>query len=133
MQIPASKNSFLWMWVTNPIIVEGSATELCKAWGFKPQTLLTWVKPGIGMGYTLRSATEHILIARKGKPAVRNRSIPTWFNAKRLRHSEKPEEARIILQKICDGPYLEIFARKETDGWDVFGNQVANSIDLFIP
>lgn len=130
MQLPADNNCFLWMWVTNPILIEGTATELCKAWGFKPQSLLTWVKPGIGMGYTLRSATEHILVARKGKPKVNNRSIPTHFSAKRLRHSEKPEEARVIIEKICDGPFLELFARKVVKGWDVFGNEVENSISI---
>lgn len=128
--VPADKNCFLWLWVTNPILAEGWHTEVCRAWGFKPQTILTWVKKGIGMGYTLRSATEHILVARKGKPVVNNRSVPTWFEAKRLRHSEKPEEARRIIEKICAGPYLEMFARKQTEGWDVFGDEVGSSIEL---
>lgn len=130
MKLPTENDCFLWLWVTNPILVEGTATELCKAWGFTPQSLLTWVKPGIGMGYTLRSATEHILVARKGKPKVHNRSIPTHFSAKRLRHSEKPEEARQIIEKICRGEMLEMFARKESAGWDVFGNEVNNTILL---
>jgi N6-adenosine-specific RNA methylase IME4 len=133
MKIPAAKDSFLWLWVTNPIMAEGWHVEVCRQWGFKPQTILTWVKRGIGMGYTLRSATEHILVARKGKPLVNDRSIPTWFEAKRLRHSEKPEEARRIIERISGGPYLELFARKETEGWDVFGNEVGNSISLSHP
>lgn len=130
MNIPSDRDCFMWMWVTNPILVEGTATELIKSWGFKPQSLLTWVKPGIGMGYTLRSATEHIIVARKGKPKVYNRSVPTHFFAKRLRHSEKPEEARKIIESICKGDKLELFARKQTDGWDVFGNEVEQSIIL---
>lgn len=132
LDIPAAKDSFLWLWCTNPILAEGTATELCKAWGFKPQSILTWVKNGIGMGYTLRSASEHILVAKRGKPKVNNRSIPTWFSAKRLRHSQKPEEARVIIEKICTGPYLEMFARKQTDGWDVWGNEVDSTIQIEI-
>jgi N6-adenosine-specific RNA methylase IME4 len=119
------KDCFLWLWVTNPILAEGWGTEVCKAWGFKPQSLLTWVKPGIGMGYTLRSATEHILVARKGKPVVKNRGVKTYFEAKRLRHSEKPEEARQIIEKLCDGPYVELFARRHAEGWECHGNELA--------
>lgn len=130
MKIPSDRDCFLWMWVTNPILSEGSHLPILKAWGFKPQTILTWVKAGIGMGYTLRSATEHIVVARRGKPKVHDRSIPTHFSAKRLRHSEKPEEARKIIERVCRGEMLELFARKETQGWDVFGDQVNNSIDL---
>lgn len=126
----ACDNCFLWMWITNPVMAEGWHTEILKEWGFKPQTILTWVKNGIGMGYTLRSATEHIIVARKGKPKVNNRGVPTWFHAKRMRHSQKPEEARRIIEKVCTGPYLELFARKESKGWDVFGNEVENSITL---
>lgn len=121
---PLDENCFLWLWVTNPILVEGSHAEVMKAWGFKPQSMLTWVKSGIGMGYTLRSATEHCIVARRGKPAVRDRSIKTWFEAPRLRHSQKPEQARKIIERICDGPYVELFARKKTDGWTCFGNEI---------
>jgi N6-adenosine-specific RNA methylase IME4 len=118
------KNCFLWLWVTNPVMAEGWHSEICKAWGFTPQSVLTWVKPGIGMGYTLRSASEHLVVARRGKPKVNNRSTPTWFTAKRLKHSEKPQEARDIIEKICDGPYVEIFARNTFLGWDCLGNEL---------
>lgn len=121
---PISDNSFLWLWATNPIIAEGWHTEVIKAWGFKPQTILTWVKRGIGMGYTLRSATEHCIVSRRGKPKIKDRSIPTWFEAPRGRHSEKPEKARSIIEKICYGPYVELFARREADGWMCIGNEI---------
>lgn len=123
------KDAILAMWVTNPILAEGSPSALVRAWGFKsPQSILTWVKPGIGMGYTLRSATEHILFARKGHPPVKDHSIKTWFEAKRLRHSEKPEEARRIIERLFDGPYVEMFARKLTPGWTCLGNDDALNV-----
>lgn len=118
------KDLFLWLWATNPIMAEGWHTKVIEAWGFKPQTILTWVKRGIGMGYTLRSATEHLVVARRGKPKVNDRSIPTWFEAPRGRHSEKPEEARKIIERICSGPYVELFSRKKADGWICLGNEI---------
>ena len=130
LRLPVADDAFLWLWVTNPVMAEGWHVEICKSWGFKPQSILTWVKPGIGMGYTLRSATEHCLVARRGHPKVNDRSVPTWFSAKRGRHSEKPEEARKIIEKICGGPYLELFARQKVDGWDSWGNEVESDIDL---
>lgn len=121
---PIAEDAFLWMWVTNPVMAEGWHTEIFKAWGFKPQSVLTWVKKGIGMGYTLRSATEHCIVGRRGHPVVKNRGVPTWFSAPRLKHSQKPEEARQIIEKICDGPFVEIFARRRVDGWTCEGNQL---------
>lgn len=120
----ADHDCFLWLWVTNPIMAEGNHVEICNSWGFRPQSILTWIKRGIGMGYTLRSATEHLIVARKGNPKVYDRSIPTWFEAKRLRHSQKPEEARLIINRICHGNKIELFARQKTEGWDVWGDEV---------
>ena len=34
------------------------------------------------------------------------------------------------IQRKFPQPYLDIFARDERDGWDVFGDEVKNSIDL---
>jgi N6-adenosine-specific RNA methylase IME4 len=83
------------------------------------------------MGYTLRSATEHLIVARRGHPKVNDRSVSTWFEAKRMRHSQKPEEARNIIEKICFGDRIELFARQQTEGWDVWGNDVESDIELF--
>ena len=117
-------DAFLFLWVTNPVLAEGHHSLICEAWGFQPQGILTWIKDGIGMGYTLRSASEHLVVARKGHPKVKNHGIPSWFKAPRLRHSEKPEEARSIIQKLADGPYVELFARRASPGWTCLGNEM---------
>lgn len=120
---PLDKNCYLFLWCTNPLMAEGTHAEICRAWGFKPQSILTWRKPvGFGMGYTLRSATEHILVGRKGKPQPKNRSTKTWFDHKALGHSVKPEKARFIIESLAEGPYVELFARRPFDGWDCFGD-----------
>ena len=123
-------DAFLWLWVTNPVMAEGWHAEIIKEWGFKAQSVLTWVKHGIGMGYTLRSATEHLIVARRGKPVVKDRGVPTWFEAPRLRHSQKPEKAQDIIERVCDGPYLELFARRKRHGWASWGNEIASDVEL---
>ena len=49
----------------------------------------------------------------------------------RGRHSQKPEEVRLrILELMGNVPRLEMFARVRVPGWDAWGNEVRNSIEL---
>ena len=51
--------------------------------------------------------------------------------AERTKHSRKPDEVRKRIELLFgDVPRLEMFARSPSEGWDVFGNEVENSIDL---
>ena len=46
-------------------------------------------------------------------------------------HSRKPEEARErILELMGDLPRVELFARRESPGWDIWGNEVESSLDM---
>jgi N6-adenosine-specific RNA methylase IME4 len=47
------------------------------------------------------------------------------------KHSEKPQKFRDLIIELCgDLPRLEMFARQKAEGWDVFGNEVENSITI---
>jgi N6-adenosine-specific RNA methylase IME4 len=35
-----------------------------------------------------------------------------------------------MIETVTSEPRLEMFARREREGWDVFGNEVENSINL---
>ena len=39
----------------------------------------------------------------------------------RREHSRKPDEAYERIEALCEGPYLEIFARARRPGWDALG------------
>ena len=40
-------------------------------------------------------------------------------------HSEKPEEFRLLIDKLYPtGPRIELFARSTHTGWDSWGNEV---------
>lgn len=129
-------DAFLWLWVTNPILIDGTAARVAKAWGFNPRQLVTWVKgrvandrliPQIGMGHMTRGATEHLLLCTRGtaKHLLKNRRTPNVFIAPRGRHSEKPQAAYDLIEQLTPGSYLELFARKPRENWQVWGNEVA--------
>lgn len=47
------------------------------------------------------------------------------------RHSEKPVEVRGRIVQLCGNiPRIELFARSEAPGWDVWGNEVPCDIEL---
>jgi len=46
------------------------AYQVIDAWGFTPETVLTWCKPGVGLGAGFRGNTEHLIVARRGWSAV---------------------------------------------------------------
>ena len=131
-------NAMLFMWATSPQLPV--ALEVMKSWGFNYKTVaFVWVKMkndmseprGDGIGsYTLSNA-EYVLVGTKGK-YWRNDATPRQILLHpKLAHSEKPNEIRNRIVKLAgDLPRLEMFARQKTEGWDVFGNEVEDSINL---
>jgi len=46
------------------------------------------------------------------------------IHQKKGKHSVKPDEMRLMIEKVSYPPYIELFARSKTDGWDVWGLDV---------
>jgi N6-adenosine-specific RNA methylase IME4 len=127
----AAENAHLWLWTTNATLRDGY--DVAEAWGFTVRSPLTWVKFRMGLGKYLRNSTEHLLFATRGKAPVNFRSQPTWINAPVQDHSHKPEEVFSIIERISDGPYLELFARRRPPSraaWSVWGNEVDSDIRI---
>lgn len=140
----------LLMWATFPCLQE--ALKLGSDWGFIYKTVaFTWVKKNpisesnfVGMGYYTRANAEICLLFTKGKPLNReSKAVQQVYEEvvdyKIGKHSQKPHEFRKRIVKLFgDVPRVELFARTregmfgdyEYEGWDVFGNQVNNSITL---
>jgi len=123
MTPPAAYQAHLWLWVINQHVDWGYL--VARAWGFEPQQMLTWCKPGYGTGQ-FQSNSESILVCRKGSPVGNafGRTKGTWFNWPRGRHSQKPDEFFTLVEEVSEGPYLEMFARKPRTGWSSWGNEV---------
>lgn len=81
-------------------------------------------RPSFGMGHYTRQGHEVCLIARRGKAKVRHRSQRSVFFAPIGAHSEKPEAFYKIVEKLAEGPYLELFARKVRPGWTQVGDEI---------
>jgi len=54
----------------------------------------------------------------------------TVINAPKTIHSEKPEELRLMIEKVSYPPYVELFARQKANGWDAWGNEINSDIVL---
>lgn len=109
-------DAHLWLWTTNPHLPE--SIEVVKAWGFTYKTLRTWNKGRMGLGWWLRSQTEHLIFAVKSnKLRVQPRSWRTYFEAPWIAHSVKPEESIACIEALSPAPRLELFARAPRAGW----------------
>jgi len=122
--MPADGPAHLYLWTTNSFIEQ--AFYLMRQWGFRYKTMLTWVKPQIGMGNYYRNNTEHVLFGVRGKLLTLRKDVPTAFTASRGRHSEKPDLFYDIVESMSPGPFLELFARRVRLGWHGAGNEWFN-------
>ena len=126
----AAENSHCWLWVTNATLRDGY--DVLEAWGFTPRSILTWMKPNLGLGQYLRNSTEHVLLGTRGKAPVRFRGQSSWLWAPLQDHSHKPEEQYAVIERVSPGPYLELFARRRQPNWHAWGNEIADT-DIRIP
>lgn len=141
----ADDNAVLLLWVTMPFLPEG--LKVMESWGFKYKTCaFTWVKTNkdgsiyMGMGRYTRANAEICLLGTKGKGLPRqNASVKNTHLFPRSRHSEKPREFRWMIETLfatyksqtsIEPPAVELFARQKTEGWDVWGNELENDINL---
>jgi len=115
----------LHLWTTSTFLQE--AFTVMEAWGFKYAfSTFVCVKPHLGLGNYWRNAHEILLLGSKKRLTFRDHSQRSWIEAKRTRHSEKPEEVRRIIEKVSPGPRLEMYGRKPppNSAWTVYGNQL---------
>lgn len=143
------KDCFLFIWVTFPMLQDG--LDVIKAWGFEYKTLgWSWIKTNkrqdltqlsfiptdfidsfFGIGHYTKSNCELCLIGKKGHPVIIDNTISSTLISPRRQHSRKPDEVRNMIVRLCgDLPRVELFARQKTEGWDVWGNEVTESITL---
>jgi N6-adenosine-specific RNA methylase IME4 len=121
LELPAAEDCILWLWTTNAFMPEACA--LLEPWGFELRTILTWVKPRIGLGRWLRNCTEHCLLATKGTPQVDLRSQSTVLEAPAREHSRKPDQFYEMVEGLCVGRRLDYFSREKRPGWAQAGNE----------
>jgi N6-adenosine-specific RNA methylase IME4 len=122
----ARPDSVLFCWVTAPMLYESPGPrEVIEAWGFKPKTGIVWDKVAHNFGSYVSVRHEHLIIATRGS-CLPDRPTPMPDSVQTIRrgdvHSQKPDEFRALIEKLYDGPYLELFGRAKVKGWQVHGN-----------
>lgn len=124
----------LFLWTTWPMLQE--ALTVISAWGFTYKTAaFDWMKigangrPQFGMGYWTRANTEPCLLATRGKPERIDRGVSMAIAEPRRAHSQKPECVYERIERLVDGPYLELFARERRPLWVSWGNEIETSVD----
>jgi N6-adenosine-specific RNA methylase IME4 len=95
------------------------------AWGFTYKTVgFYWAKLNkrvtgppyadsdffTGLGFWTRAGPELCLLATRGHPHRRHADVRKLIVSPRREHSRKPDEAYGRIERLCAGPYLEIFA-----------------------
>lgn len=133
----ADKDSILFIWATYPLLKE--ALEVIESWGFKYKSIgFQWIKKNkvsdsffFGLGRWTRGNSECCLIAVKGKPKRVSASVSQLIISRIRGHSQKPDEAREkIVELIGDLPRIELFARNKVEGWNIWGNELYNDINI---
>lgn len=134
-QLPISESladtAHLYLWVPNALMPNG--LEVLSAWGFEYKTNLIWHKvrkdggsDGRGVGFYFRNVTEMILFGVRGKNArtlAPGRKQVNFIASRKREHSRKPDEQYKLIEECSWGPFLELFARGERDGWACWGNE----------
>ena len=137
MDIPANDNAILFLWSVWPKLPD--AIQVIEAWGFDYKTIgWVWIKAKrsglgffMGMGYYTRSNSEPCLLATRGSMPVARHDIQALIYHPVMEHSRKPDDQyRKIEALYPDMKYLELFARRKREGWDAWGNEIANDVEL---
>jgi N6-adenosine-specific RNA methylase IME4 len=132
----AAPDCVLFMWVTWPMLEQSLA--LIRAWGFTYKTCgFDWMKAHagqidmfrddadgqVGLGYWTRSNSEPCLLATRGKPRRVNADVRMGIIEPRREHSRKPYCIYDRIERLVQGPYIELFARWQRPGWTAWGNE----------
>lgn len=138
--------ALLALWITAPLLLEGVHQRVCHAWGFTPKQIVPWVKGRIagdrlviqpGMGALTRGCVEYLILATRGKytSLVQSHSQNGLLLAEedavmvapKSQHSRKPDDQYRLVEALFPGPRLELFARREREGWTAWGDAMPSA------
>jgi N6-adenosine-specific RNA methylase IME4 len=134
IQAHTMKDAVAFFWVTAPFLYYATDPDkgpdpyrVIRSWGFEPKTGGVWDKVEHNFGHYLSIRHEHLIIATRGR-CTPDRPVPmpdsVFTERTPPEHSEKPEEAYRLIERLYDGPRAEMFARKRREGWTCYGNQI---------
>ena len=125
----AADDAILLLWATDPLL--DRAFDVIRAWGFTYKTVgFYWAKQNAsgkgfftGLGFWTRANPEQCLLATRGHPKRKAADVKKLVVSPRREHSRKPDEMYGHIERLAEGPFLEMFARASRPGWDTWGAQ----------
>jgi N6-adenosine-specific RNA methylase IME4 len=132
----ADEDCAMFLWTTDPFLPV--ALKLIKDWGFEYKTVgFYWAKTNrtadlsslterdffCGLGYWTRANLEQCLLATRGSPRRVARDVRRLIISPRREHSRKPDEVYARIERLVEGPYLDMFARETRAKWDAWGDE----------
>ena len=127
----AERDAHLYLWTTNRYLRD--AFGVMEAWGFRYSQTLIWAKTpmGKGPGGAFAQNAEFVLFGRRGSLPHIVKQDTVWWNWKRTTvHSRKPEGFLDMVEQVSPGPRLEMFARRNRLGWDTWGNEALQHVEM---
>jgi N6-adenosine-specific RNA methylase IME4 len=146
-RIDVVRGCHLWLWVTDNFLLDG--LFIMRSLGYRYIRTLQWVKVRDldeqaisdggsldqvlkrllqkGLGQYLRGSHEMVLFGVRGEsmvPPTEDRMDSVVFAQRTPKHSEKPDEAIQVMERVSPGPRLELYARNRRPGWEAMGNEV---------
>jgi N6-adenosine-specific RNA methylase IME4 len=130
LTVPAEPDAHLFLWTTHRYL--DAAFDVARAWGFRYSATLTWCKEpvGVGPGGLFAVTSEFVIYARRGSPERHERIETSWWRWPRSGHSVKPDAFMDMVERAVPGPYLELFARRQRLGWDTWGNEALEHVEV---
>lgn len=122
-KLPSENNCHVFMWITQKHHRHGF--DIFDFWGVKFICEFVWHKNGGFQPFGLPQFNhEYVMYGRIGTPQFADfKNFFTCFNAKRTGHSSKPEEFYDTLRRVTAGKRIDIFNRRDIEGFDKWGNE----------
>lgn len=117
-------DAVLFLWTTSPLLED--AFKVIRAWGFQYKTSFVWDKVRHNFGHYNSVRHEFLLVCTRGSCTPDH--LKLFDSVQEIErtdtHSEKPEQFRAIIETLyTEGKRIELFARKDHNGWDTWGNE----------
>ena len=125
----ADSHCRLFLWTTNRWLP--LAFPLLTIWGFTYRQALVWKKRKHNIGGSVApNSAEFLLVATRGRPSRDGFFPGAVLEAGSGEHSRKPDAFMDHIERISPAPRLELFARRQRLGWDTWGNEALNHVEL---